>query len=582
MDGRREAAIDVAVARCVAVAAAVALVAQRAYLIIASPRPGIFGDEAGLWAVARYVARRAPYISMFDNPPYSVPGGIALAPIVRLVDSAVNQYRLFLVLSTVCGLAAALVVARLLRTHFAEGVVGQALGFAACAIFPAIVLSASFSWVEYLAPLWFVAAVAAVPAALSSERPVWWIAAGLLAGSAPIVHGRFAPLPVLMTAVAISVIAIRRAVTGPALGLVAVAAAYFVSRWGSEAIYSRVWDDPRTEERVSWLGRLDELAYYRAVVVYAIGHAWYALASSFGLAALGVARVVAAVRAGGERAAGSVWVLVACGGVLASSVLVNAANGSTPDLLVAQPDVLFYGRYGDPAVMLLAAIGVAWLAREHDRWRVAAIAAAALVVSGVATRAWASGAPSPQVFGVRVPGVWLFPFDERHVVSVAAVTLVGVAAMLALVVTGGRALRFAATAMCLLVAASVLGTRSVVDVHDTYDFRPLYEPVRDSGATPGDVVVAADVAFDEALTLAVLAQEYFLVGDGWRFRASDALSDELIVNGLPEGANLVLLLSDADSSSLADFAVVSDWFGIDILVRVGGGGDNDEVMEAAA
>jgi hypothetical protein len=225
---------------------------------------------------------------------------------------------------------------------------------------------------------------------------------------------------------------------------------------------------------------------------------------------------------------------------------VNAGNAATQSDLLAEPEIMYYGRYAEPAVLVLAACGLAALVDSPRRRRLLLIAFVSLVSTGaftaVATRGRALG------FGPRVPGVWIMPFDRYDEVLVWVVTtLVGGA--LAALTFACRSRVLVSAVMPLLVAPfTSIAVYNAIEIRDHWKLEPLYETVLDSDLVPGDVVVAADVALARYLTLPVLAQEYHLVPEGWRYLMSDRTSDELIAS-LPD-AQLVVVDGGIDPESL--------------------------------
>jgi hypothetical protein len=269
-------------------------------------RPTVAFDEMGYLGNARWLVGTGGRWEMPTSPTYAIGYSVLLAPAMWLFDTAAAQWRAVmavnLVLLTSMVPLGYLVARRVLAA-------GRARSLAAAAVagsVPAVVAAAPSAIAENLSlPLLLVA----VLAAHRSLRPgPWWARSGFGVAAAALyaVHPRF--VLVMAVAVVVLLVAWRRQLVGAAVvvanavGLgVVVAVTWSLSR----AVQSDRWDHveelsggPTEVWRLisSWDGVED-------LLLAAVGQAWYLLAGSLTLVALGVVAWVRVARSGDGDAA---------------------------------------------------------------------------------------------------------------------------------------------------------------------------------------------------------------------------------------------------------------------------------------
>lgn len=319
-------------------------------------RPTVAFDEMGYLGNARWLAGTGGRWEMPTSPTYAIGYSVLLAPAMWLFDTAAAQWRAVmavnLVLLTSMVPLGYLVARRALAADRARSLAAAAVAGSV----PAVVAAAPSAIAENLSlPLLLVA----VLAAHRSLRPgPWWARSGFGVAVAALyaVHPRF--VLVMAVAVVVVVVAWRRrlvdaaVMVANAVGLCVVVAATW---WLSRAVQSDRWDHveelsggPTDVWRLisSWDGVED-------VLLAAVGQAWYLLAGSLTLVALGVMAWVRVARTGGADAAPEETVtgnaarkLVAVF-VVASALVVAAASVQFFARTQFRADHLVYGRHND-------------------------------------------------------------------------------------------------------------------------------------------------------------------------------------------------------------------------------------------
>lgn len=267
------------------------------------------------------------------------------------------QYRLSLLVNIGLVVATAAALARLAFRHLAVARnTARTLGIV-IALTPAVAANSLFAWSETLNRFLFAAIV--LLAYEHVVRPRWStsLSIGIASSFAVIAHGRFTLLPAL--AVVLMLVAgtqAPRRLLAVTLGGVVVAV---VSWW----VFTRINVSLRRDLYPAASGKegrmVDKLttpSNLPSLGRSATGQLWYVLATSFGLAAVGLAMNVRSVFLGLRGARNLQWLAPAFLFLSAGSVALASALQL---LRVIRPDHLVYGRYLEATGPVFVLIGLA-------------------------------------------------------------------------------------------------------------------------------------------------------------------------------------------------------------------------------
>jgi hypothetical protein len=381
-----------------------------------------------------------------------------------------------------------------------------------------------------------------------------WAATGCLAGAVPFAHARFTLVPVVWLACVfpyigrtVAWVPARRwrtaAVTTLCVGVVYLAGA---------AVYRRVvgelWTHPASASPGLLHTTLTPSRWPRLLAELA-GQAWYAIAASFGLAAVGAIWSAQSLARRSElpraKRATIVTTSVVFASVVGASVAIVAngiiQRGGRP---IGRLDYYVHGRYVDGVVLILAAVGLAHLLSADGRRRL--IPAGALIVAAflalTAVVLWQLPSGIHGFLGPSIAGVYFFPFVHGFVIVIW--TLVAAGAFAAIVaLTRLRSARSVVLITALLAAASFGASANAIRDHQQWARRPLYALVPPPSAGRDTVLVAADVAEEHSYRLYAFIQAYVLTGRGWRFELSNLDSASLSAAPGPRTGVIVVLRS---------------------------------------
>jgi len=294
----------------------------------------------------------------------------AAAVVGRGIDA---QYRLSLLANIGLVVATAAALARLAFRHLAVSRRMSRTLAIVVAIGPAVAANSLFAWSETLNRFLFVAAT--LLAFEHVVRPRWSTSISIAVTSSfmVIAHGRFTLVPALAVAlIAVTALQSPRRLLLPTVGGIVAA---IVSYW----IFTRINVSLRRDlypaaggKEGRMVDKLTTVSNLPSLGRSATGQLWYVLATSFGLAAVGLAVNVRSVVHALRRPRTLQW--VAPGFVLAAAGTVALAS-ALQLLRVIRPDHLVYGRYLEAVSPVFVMLGLA------------------AVVSGsrFARRAWVAG-----------------------------------------------------------------------------------------------------------------------------------------------------------------------------------------------
>jgi hypothetical protein len=535
---------------------AVVVVALRVWILTFARYPRVMPDEVGTWAIARYLVRGSADISMLNQPLYPVGPAILLAPLT-LVGGPIQQYQTFGLLAAVLLVAAAWLLARSLAAwlDLTDALDRALVAFAGSAL-PAVFFTTAFSWSEFVVPLYW-AGLVAVAFAVRSGSTIAVCSSAVCVGVAPLVHGRFLPVPLIWLAAYVLRVALdRRRRDGPrrvvacygpiAIAVVVAAVSLLVRR----VVAARVWVDPASVDS-DWAHNLDNAFFYKSLVLVAVGQLWYAIVSTYGVALIGAAAILVGIR----RLPTLRFEL----GVLAAFLVANFAVScvylagwfARTNLRNQRVDHLFYGRYIDGACWVLFVIGCAAIVRTLPTWLNARTATAlvagavgyGLAVDGVVARVSGLVELRP-LFGPTVAGVSTLPF-EQGTYDIARWSMFSACVLAALLLPAGSGSWMRrALLVAVVTSGAVLAAIDVRGTHDKWGYGTSFEGVPAPTVGGDTVYVADDVVDRRGYSLIVFAQQYQLVSRGWDFEFGAGSSIDLLAR-VPDDAGLLVVPAEA-------------------------------------
>ena len=357
---RAAAALERVSPRLVLAGGALVLLALRLALSLARSGPVIMADEAGYLLHARVLAGGMA-AEMGSSPFYRGGYALLIAPVLAMSDDPVLAYHGALVVNAL--LTACLVPLLYLLLTRCAGVARPAAAWAAVAgaAYPSIT---ALSQVALAENLLFVLTAAWLLAARPTPSVAWAVATGLCAAALWTAHGRMIVV-VALTGATLCWCALAQRRRGGAdaavAGFVALAAGLasgmLLNGWLLDRNYGGAAPSELERVRAS-LGDVDGVM---AVLTNLAGHGWYVLVATLGLALVlfveDVPRAAARLVRRRPEPADPLLALVALAtlGLLAASALWLAVRD--------RPDQLVYGRYVEPVVPILVALGIVALAR---------------------------------------------------------------------------------------------------------------------------------------------------------------------------------------------------------------------------
>ncbi|WP_309134382.1 hypothetical protein [Cellulomonas sp.] len=340
-------------------------------------------DEVGPMATARLFAGVGTPMDLAHQSYY--PGwAVLLTPIWWFTTDPATAYRAAVLLSALCATLVVLPLSAIAR-RVGAGAVASVVVAGIVAVAPGRSTFSSYALIENCLVLVFATTVLAALRHAESRTVRRAVVLGLAAAATFVVHGRMVAVvgaTVLWFLVEV-VRGNRRAGTAGAITtVVAAGAGYLLHVVASSALYGD--GTGREESAIASLVRGDLPAIAQAFV----GQVWYASAAWLVLPLLGVWWMLAAVlrELRSRRPGVASWSAVILAGTAAISVLTvaEALTRGSPRL-----DILTYGRYVEPLLVVLALVGLALVARARPLPpAVPAVALAVTVVTSVLVVRW--------------------------------------------------------------------------------------------------------------------------------------------------------------------------------------------------
>ena len=248
--------------------------------------PEVVADETAYLSMARYLSG-GPVWNLGTAATYGPGYSVLIAPLFRLGLSPDDTFRAVVVVNALLGgglvVALEAVVRRL--TTFVRPVSIAVATVAAC--LPALVATANHTWSDNLAPVTFAVLLVAVLRLI--ERPSVGRAATLVVVEVAAygVHGRFAPLAVVVLAVLAVVVWQRRLrwAVAAASAVVMMAGMYVVSVL-SDRLYAALYDPGGALTQTTM--NLDRVLRVGPLAISASGQLWYLVITTAGVAGFGM------------------------------------------------------------------------------------------------------------------------------------------------------------------------------------------------------------------------------------------------------------------------------------------------------
>jgi hypothetical protein len=529
--------------------------ALRLRVFMGATMPVIMPDEGGSWSIARLLARANPPILMRDLPAYPLGTGVLLAPVVRLIDGPVAQYRTGLL-----GLGLLVFIAAGLTAAFVQRLgVSDRRGTVACFVVvllqPALTTTSSFTWSEALCAVALPAFLVAAQTAFRRVAGAAPAVAGAIAGVMPFVHARFTLVPLCWLLCLAVFLARARGVEqtvrlrAGASALLATGAAYIGCKVLYDAVVSRLWVDAPSPTALL-RDSLGEPEFWTQLFRVLVGQAWYLGAASFGCALVGVVCLVGVMRRGPRGAmAPALSATMATSGLVLAVVFVTSAaplaTGTYADVAsgdAVRADYFAYGRYIDPVMMVAAGLGVAVLFGRPDTRVVRRLLVGVLAALGVLAGLVWSMLPDERIrpFEPNIAGVWYLPLTGIDF-DVVRWTILAAAAFVFIVVISRLGSRWSVAFLVALFGLAAFGASSAaMEVHDRWKIEPLYGGISPPEAERPVIAVAKDIELAATYRFASVAHEYVLTDQGWSFDFTPYSSEELQRRSPPEAGLMVL------------------------------------------
>ncbi len=352
-----------------------------------------------------------------------------------VTGSMSGSYTFSLIANVLFAIGTALMAGYVARTAFGATKNTGWLVTALVLVMPGTLVSAMFSWPEIAIRLAYMTLVLTV-VTVSRNRSTWRVGAlGLYVGVLPGLHGRFTLLVPVMGALVLWWI-FARVITRftAAFTLLTTACGYLAARALNHYVKSTVYLESYNQEN-RLLGRLFRPSVWPALIRTMVGQSWYLVATTFGLAAVGVVYAIVTLKKSGSvrsivhdaERTGLAFVVVATASVV--------FTGGLQLLYGNRGDHLIYGRYVEmlaPVLVVLACVGLEKRYRESQfTWFLSAISIFVFAVFYVLIDGGDGVKASAMRKSIVYPNIVGFDF-VRYFVHPTFFTLGGVFCLLAL------------------------------------------------------------------------------------------------------------------------------------------------------
>ncbi|MDX6676916.1 MAG: hypothetical protein QOE31_968, partial [Solirubrobacteraceae bacterium] len=364
------------------------LLGLRLAISLARSGPVIMADEAGYLLNARILAGGMPG-EMGSSPFYRGGYSLLVAPILSLGGDPVLSYHAVLALNAVLAASLVPLLYVLLTRCFDVAPPAAAWSALAGAAYPSVTALSQVALSENalfaLTAAWLLVVGLLLRAPTAGHALRWSAAAGLCAAALWTVHGRMV-VAVVLTALVLVVAAAQRRIgrAAAAAGLAVLAGGMLAGRLLNDWLIATNYDGRAIDELRGALTPLRHVDGILAVLRNLVGQGWYLLTATLGVVVLLVAGVAprALARLRARRGEPGDLVLVVLLATTAGLLAVSSLWFAT----VTRADQLVYGRYVEPVVPALLAVGLALAGRARLRAGALVAGLAGLTVAVAALR----------------------------------------------------------------------------------------------------------------------------------------------------------------------------------------------------
>lgn len=231
----------------------------------------------------------------------------------------------------------------------------SAVAAAVMLLMPGVAATTTLVWSESLVQFSFVLVVLVIHQYVTSPNTGSALVVGAVTGLLPAVHGRFTLLiPIVMVTLIVSTVRQKIAVRSTVIAHLALVIFLALSRFGNAWLKDTFYPNASNRESGA-LRKVANPSWWDEIFHLVTGHAWYVIASSFGIAAVGVYVIIRYLRSSerGQQRTTIAFMAVSCMFLLATSAVALAS--------ATRGDIHIYGRYVDAFAPLLMFLGVAGL-----------------------------------------------------------------------------------------------------------------------------------------------------------------------------------------------------------------------------
>jgi hypothetical protein len=354
--------------------------------LIGNRGPVLYSDALGYLGNARFLAGGAA--PTFDGSfSYSAGYSLLLVPLYWITEQSEIIWTMAVAVNVGLAVLIMLPAYHLGRRAFDLSRYQALLVSAAVSLTPALILQPGRIWVETLFPLVFLAAALAVSVLFETRKIPYAVLSGASVGYLVFIHGRgLAVAAAFLIVLMIGVVSRRLSLLPAVVGAISAASVVIIDLLLRSHLKDHLWsasDAPANAGSVTRILGAYSTDHLVATLSTGLGHLWYVIVVSFGIAAIGfVALAMVAVgadRRGPLNASNrgtALFALLAVGGVaILSAGLLTEVN---------RVDHRVYGRYLEGVTPILILAGTAWLLKLRTSWRWLAASALVIPAAGLA------------------------------------------------------------------------------------------------------------------------------------------------------------------------------------------------------
>ena len=396
------------------------------------------------------------------------------------------QYRISLVVNIGMVVATAGALARLGFRHLALSRRTSRTIAIIIALTPAVAANALFAWSETLSRLTFVVITLLVFEHVAKPRYATAASIGITSSFMVIAHGRFTLVPLLAVVfLALACLPTPRRIAPVALfGIVVAVVGWIVFTRLNVSLRNDLYPASAGKEG-RMLDKLTNTSNLGSLLRSATGQLWYVLATSFGLAGVGLMMNVRSIAFGIRRPKNVQWlapsfVFAAAGSVALASAL--------QILQVIRPDQLVYGRYLEAVSPVFMLFGVAALqtgspgARRAWVWSIVATIGCTTALAAAAKRDELHVMLSEHKFFAIPNSIaldWALRLFRPAGYLSLTVAFVALSVILLIVARRSTTIFLALLAVLAFATTTVTAVRTVVPYRDYFDQITLDDAIRE-------------------------------------------------------------------------------------------------------